>query len=159
MKKICLFLCGFSVLICFSQNEYELRESQLRRLKTGLDYIERYADSLNKFACNGCKVLPEFFYQYDFDKKNGHLIPSGLHSSVSLRKLIIDKIENESLLNAVVKNRNKNLRKRTKLPKNNYLGYVPIPFQEYSMKDLVKFRLQELMNEENMGKKATNYPD
>ena len=35
---------------------------------------------------------------------------------------------------------------------------VIIPFQEYSTYILVKYRLQELWNEDSMGKDAINYP-
>lgn len=159
MKNFLILFFGLFVSICFSQNTYELKEFELEELKRGLNYVQKYADSLNNFECDRCKVLPDFFYEHDFDRKSGYKISTALHSSVSIRKLIIDKIDNEPLLNAVLRAKDKRLRKRTKLPRKHYMGYVPIPFQEYSMLELVKYRLQELMNEKNMGKRASNYPN
>lgn len=157
MKKLLILFFGLSVSFCVSQNPYKLNQSQLRRLNNGIDNIQKYADSLNSFECANCKVLPDFFYNFNFDRENNSNW-IGLHTSLSSRKLIIDKIDNESLLRAVLRSKDKRLRKRTKLPKKYYSGYVTIPFQEYSTLDLVKYRLLELENEENMGKKATNYP-
>ena len=159
MRQYLVLFFGLFVSICFSQNSYELREDQLRTLKKGLDYVQKYADSLNNFECNNCKILPDFFYDYNFDKKNGYRVSSGLHSSVSIRKLIIDKINNESLLNAVLRTKDRRLKKRHKIPKRRAYTYVITPYQEYSTYKLVKFRLQELMNERNMGKRASNYPN
>ena len=72
--------------------------------------------------------------------------------------MIIDRLTNIPILEAVLKDRDRRLRKKKKVPKKSYLGHVVIPFQEYSTYELVKYRLQELMNERNMGKGASNYP-
>jgi hypothetical protein len=90
--------------------------------------------------------------------KNGYRMSISMHASVSIRKLIIDRITNKKLLNAVLINKDKRLRKSTKIPKKSYMGHFVIPYQEYSTCELVKYRLQELMNGESMGKQATNYP-
>jgi hypothetical protein len=71
--------------------------------------------------------------------------------------LIIDRITNTPLLEAFLRDKDRRLNKKKKVPKKTYMGHVVIPFQEYSTYELVKYRLQELMNEEIMGKGASNY--
>lgn len=83
---------------------------------------------------------------------------TSLHSNISLRKLIIDKIVNKKLLYAVLKSKDRRLRVHTKIPKKQYLGHINTPFQEYSTYTLVKWRLQELWNEDNIDMGASNYP-
>lgn len=157
-KSIIVFFC-LSYSICFSQGKiYKLRDSQLRALHRGIEYVQKYSDSLNAYPSNKCKELPSFFYEYDFDINQGYRLSTGMHNSVSIRKLIIDKIVNVKLLYAVLRSRDKRLRKSTKIPRKQYMGDVIIPLQEYSTYKLVKYRIQELENEENMGKKASNYP-
>jgi hypothetical protein len=72
MKKILLIIFVLSFTICFSQNlykPYKLSQIQLMSINEGLDYVQKYADSLNAFKCYGCKIIPDFFYDFDFDKK------------------------------------------------------------------------------------------
>ncbi len=164
MKKLLALLFGLSVSVCFTQNTWKLREDQLITLKEGFIYVQEYADSLNSFECNNCKVLPDFFYNYNFDRENSYRVSKGLHSSPSIRKLIIDKINNEPLLKAVIASKDRRLKKRHKIPKGRVKGrflnyYIITPFQEYSTYKLVEFRLEELMNERDIGKGASNYPD
>jgi nucleoside permease NupC len=157
MKNYIILVFFLSVNYCFSQSLYKLRDVQMFKIKSGIEYVKKYSDSLNAVSTYG-KKKTNFFYQSNFDRKNGHRFYLNLHSSVSLRKLIIGRITNIKLLEAVLRDKNKFLKKKTKTPKKMYMGHVIIPFQEYSTYELVKYRLQELMNEKNMGKEASNYP-
>jgi hypothetical protein len=50
MKKILLIIFVLSFTICFSQNlykPYKLSQIQLMSINEGLDYVQKYADSLN----------------------------------------------------------------------------------------------------------------
>lgn len=104
-------------------------------------------------------LYPVFFYEYDFDKKHGrHLSPHAFHGYVSIRKFIIDNINNIDLLYAVRRSKDKRLKKSNKIPRKIYRNTVIIHFQEYSTYELVKYRIEELRNEEERGLGASNYP-
>ncbi|MFK5890124.1 MAG: hypothetical protein QM486_05275 [Flavobacteriaceae bacterium] len=158
MRKTFIIIFSFGFFLSFSQNTYELRKDEVKRRIRGLKFVNRMVDSLNSYSCNNCKELPRFFYETNFDRKNSWIMSTSLHSYISLRKLIIDKIVNKKLLYAVLRSKDKRLRKSTKIPKKSYLGHINTPFQEYSTYSLVKFRLQELWNEDNIGMSASNYP-
>jgi hypothetical protein len=158
MKPVLFIFFYLSISLCFAQkNTFKLRDDQLRDIKKRTVFVNKYADSLNTYSCDNCKILPSFFYESNFDKKNTVNWLS-MHLGVSLRKLIVDKITNSGLLKAVLKSKDKRLKKRTKIPKKIKLGDIVLPFQEYSTYDLVKYRLQELLNDDFLGKGASNYP-
>ncbi len=158
MKSVLFIFLSLSVSLCHAQqNSFKLNDDQLRDIKKRIGFVNKYADSLNSYSCGNCKNIPPFFYEYDFDKKNTSNWLS-MHLGISLRKIIIDKITNTNLLKAVIKSKDKRLKKRTKIPKKLKLGDIVLPFQEYSTYDLVKYRLQELLNETYLGKGASNYP-
>jgi len=144
--------------VSFSQNTYKLRNNQVKERLRGLKFVKKMADSLNAYSCSDCKQLPNFFYDANFDRENNWRMSTSLHSNISLRKLIIDKIVNKKLLYAVLKSKDRRLRVHTKIPKKQYLGHINTPFQEYSTYTLVKWRLQELWNEDNIDMGASNYP-
>jgi hypothetical protein len=156
MKKYIVWLFCLSMGYCFAQNPYKLREDQLRRIENREIYVNNYVDSLNSYNYLQLKKIPRFFYISNIDRQSSLWI--GLHQGISLRKLIIDRITNIPLLEAVLKDKDRRLRKKTKVPKKHYIGHVVIPFQEYSTYELVQYRLQELINEDIMGKGASNYP-
>ena len=159
MKTIVfVFFCIGIVSGSYSQEkEFELRENQIRAIEKRNDFVARYADSLNAFVYKKGIELPDFFYNYNFDKEN-RIGWIGLHTPISLRKLIIDKVTNVNLLEGVLFSNDKRTKKRFKIPKRQYMGDIFIPFQEYSTYDLVKYRLEEIANENNAGKRASNFP-
>lgn len=113
-------------------------------------FVKSYADSLNQFNLNKKSKIPHFFLRYNFDNENSNF-KTHMHDETSFRKLIIDKINNTELLRAVLKSKNKQLKKTVPLPKNSIYGIKA--FQEYSTYELVKYRLEELINEYSSGKK------
>lgn len=60
-------------------------------------FIKKYVDSLNSYNSNDCK-LPEFFKMNKFDQKLTGQFLIGSHANISLRKLIIDQIDNYTIL-------------------------------------------------------------
>lgn len=159
MKKIIPLTVFLFTSICFSQQDSirPLGELSIIKIKERREFVNEYVKRLNSYSYEKNKKIPEFFYKYHFDIENKRNWLNR-HTATSLRKLIIDKINNVELLENVLKSRNRFIRKCKRVPKNPRNYEVIIPYQEYSTYDLVKLRLQQIINDQNMGKRASNYP-
>lgn len=158
MKKLLYIIIYLSFSICFSQQD-SIRpagKAMLIKIKNRKEFVTEYVKKLNSYNKN--EKIPTFFYEYNFDDKNKRYWVSR-HSAISLRKLIIEKIDNKDLLKAVLKSKDRLIKKRKR--KKRERGYFVVfnnPFQEYSNYDLVKLRLEEIWNDDSMGKNVPNYP-
>ncbi|MFK7750391.1 MAG: hypothetical protein AB8B65_18510 [Kordia sp.] len=159
MKHAFLILISLFVIAeVYSQNDSikPLGDRTIEVINRRTQFIQKYADSLNSYKPNNNK-LPCFFYRSNFDRENSELLTS-VHDGTSLRKLIIDRVINIELLISVVESNSNKIKKKPKKAKNAS-PYGIIRFQDYSIYELAKYRLEELLNEYDMGKKAPNYPD
>lgn len=130
----------------------ESRDQKIARLIIERDlYVKKYIDSLNNYKVNKNCELPSFFVNPNFDKDFGNQFMLSMHRRVSLRKLIIDKLENYELMWCVVKSNDKRLKEKyTGRSKRFYLDYSKIPFEQYSTFELVDMRLDELENNKSL---------
>ncbi|PHR72565.1 MAG: hypothetical protein COA67_04775 [Lutibacter sp.] len=158
MKKLLYITLILFYTISFSQQDSirPFGKVGLNKTKERKEFVTEFVKKLNSFNEN--EKIPSFFYEHDFDDKNKKYWVSR-HSAISLRKLIIEKIDNVTLLKAVLKSKSRRIKKKKR--KKRERGYFVVfnsPFQEYSNYDLVKFRLEEIWNDGSMGKNAPNYP-
>lgn len=158
-KSLIFIFLLFIAFNCFSQKDSirPLGENEFINIEKRNKIIEDYVNQLNSFSYNDDEKIPAFFYEYDFDliNKRGWI---NRHTAISLRKLIIDKINNIELLEAVLEIKSTLIKKNKNIPKEPKNYEIIIPYQEYSTYKLVKLRLQEILNNKNMGKSASNYP-
>ena len=134
---------------CYSQRF----EWQYDKMKERDGYVIKMADSLNSMNVEygKCTNVPVFFTDSDFDRTIGNKYWLSSHASISLRKLIIDKIDNRALLDCVLKSNNKELHIKLEIPDRTNLYQGSIPYQHFSTYDLVSLRIEELENVKRMG--------
>jgi len=144
---------------CFSQQEsvVPLSEYAISKIKKRNEFVKKYADSLNKFKYHDGYKIPDFFFEYDFDYQYHGPFKINIEDATSFRKLIIDKIDNIALLRVVVESKDKRLFKTVKHKHSMHNLFGITPFIDYSTHELVKYRLEELINDPHSGK--PNYPD
>lgn len=127
-------------------------ETKNQKIEERKAFVKKYVDSLNTYKVNDKCELPNFFITADFDQKYGGQFMLGMHGRISLRKLIIDELNNYELMWCVMKSEDKRLRKKyTGRPKRFYLDYSKIPFEQFSTYELVDLRLDELENAKSLG--------
>ena len=111
--------------------------------------ISRYADSLN--LIQGAKQLPHFLNDYLLDWEWRGLWRDCLSNDgyVSFRKIIIDRISREDVLEWIIKMKNPKFDKlyepsklKAELPTNPYNDFPDLPFMSYSIRTLAKDRLE-----------------
>jgi|GEM_PF-4142246 len=164
MKNYWLFLLlimltGISIgqdnetIVSYGKDE-SISERTDRIIKEREVFISKYVDSLNAFKNNAECSLPYFFTCKNFDQKHGSYYWITMHSPISMRKLIIDKIENYDLL-WCVENSN-DPRVTSKDTSKVRCLYCKIPFDQFSNKDLVTIRLEQLLHEKSLNSKTKN---
>ena len=99
-------------------------------------FISEYSDSLNNYTSNA--ALPEFLKNYYFDYDHVGLF-SPVHAPMSLRKLILDKVNNCEVLIAILSEENSIYNK-----KPGKRGGIKADLSELSFADLAKVRQAEL---------------
>ncbi len=146
MKKIIFILLTAIFSVGYSQQDSvkPLKDHSLKILEKREAFINKYSDSLNKYNIDGKNEIPVFFFEYNFDREHGEYLIS-INDETSFRKLIIDKIDNVQLLRAVLLYKDKRLKKTIKIPKKTIYGIKP--FQRYSTYELVRYRVEELINQ------------
>jgi len=126
--------------IGYSQEQKEHKKSIIEQRE---EFISKTADSLNHIAVSENFKIPNLFLNPEFDFEIGQKFWTSGHSAISIRKLIIDKINNMSLIDFILQSKDKRLFKTTKQPEGLYLD---IPFRKYSTFEIVKFRREEVLN-------------
>jgi hypothetical protein len=112
--------------------------------------IDATASALNNYDFDDCKEIPVFFKEYDFDIKVGSKYWVSRQSAVSLRKLILGKVDNYQLHQCILNSNDVNIRKRN-IADNDILNeHYKIHFQQYSTYELVKLRVEEIENNRRM---------
>jgi len=116
--------------------------------------MNRYADSLN--LANNKDQLPSFLNDYLLDWKWRNLWQRSLESKeglISYRKLIIDRVCRQDVLEWIIMSKNKNYDKtyepsklESELEPNIYNEFPDLPFMKYSIRSLAKMRLNEIKN-------------
>jgi hypothetical protein len=102
-------------------------------------FVLVYADSLNKVVLKD-SIIPNFLYENNFDLKP--LYWESMHTPISLRYLILQKVKSLDVLNFIIDNSDKE--KLKILPQTD----SPLPFRKYSFYDLIVYRLNELRTKE-----------
>ena len=150
MKKVIFILFSLMITNSYSQQGSikPLKDSALKIIEKRTDFIDKYSDSLNEYNFEKEKKIPAFFLKYNFDRENSEYLTS-MNDETSFRKLIIDKVDNIQLLRAVLLCKDRRLKKTIKLPKNTIYGIKA--FQGYSTYELVKYRVEELINKYHSG--------
>lgn len=115
--------------------------------------INRFADSLN--FIHSRKHLPVFLQDYLIDWRNRRHLSRCMKSNpdevLSFRKAIIDRIVSKRALKWIIRSKNKSY-DRTYEPsiesekalREILEDFPPIPFMEYSIRDLAKMRLKTI---------------
>ena len=144
-KAIILLLISFIAIDSFSQEGTTARERYVKmQIELRDSFVEKVSDSLNLINIQESKEIPYFFTEPDYDRKfaNNKIEPN---SKYSVRKLILDRIFNISLLYLVVdETKDSTVVKIKEVPKGNY--YISRPFEDVSTLDLVKNRIWQLQN-------------
>jgi hypothetical protein len=147
-------IIGQDSIVVSAQKTDLKTERRNQKIEERKAFVKKYVDLLNIYKVNEDCELPNFFTTTDFDKKYGGQFMLGMHGRVSLRKLIIDELNNYELMWCVMNNKDKSLRKKyTGRPKRFYLDYSKIPFEQFSTYELVDLRLDELENAKSLGNK------
>ena len=158
MKNLLLIFCILISNHSFSQDTITVsgtkldwrKERQQKKIIDRDNFITKYVDSINSYENKvNCK-LPYFFTCENFDQKHGSKFWIGMHSSISLRKLIIERIKNYDVLWCAEKSEDPRI--RIKDTSKIRCLYCKIPFDQFSTKELVSLRLDELMNENHLKK-------
>lgn len=108
--------------------------------------IDSIAVSLNNYTIEDCIEVPAFFKDYDFDISVGSRYWMSNQSAVSLRKVILEKVENLDLLKCVLNLNDVKISQISSNDVDSSNNPLKIPFQEYSTIELVKFRVEEIEN-------------
>lgn len=141
---IIFLLIGFE---SFSQDTISIKLSDLKgNMDFSLEkrrnlFISNLADSLNNYKEG---KLPFFLSIYDFDYLNSSFWDSN-HQPNCIRKMILEKVYNQKSLYAILKSKNKNYKKTSKLLLQ-YFTPTKIPYQDISNWHLAKEQLKKLHN-------------
>jgi hypothetical protein len=103
-------------------------------------FVLLYADSLNKCVIKD-NIIPCFLYDSNFDLNL--LYWAGMHKPISLRYLVLQKVQSTEVLDFIIERANTN--KLKTYPSTD----SPLPFRKYSFYDLIIYRLSELRTIEN----------
>jgi hypothetical protein len=158
MKNFILFIffasishTGFSqdTVVIVGKKKNWRAEQRAEKILNRDKFVQQYSDSLNSYKSNNC-TLPYFFTCDNFDQKFRGQFILGMHSPISLRKLIIDGINNYEILWCV--NDSQDPRVHVKDTSKIRCLHCKIPFDQFSNHELVNFRLDEIMNEKHLGR-------
>jgi hypothetical protein len=103
-------------------------------------FVFLHSDSLNKCITKD-SVIPYFLYDNDFDLKPLYWVV--MHKPISLRYLILQKVQSTKVLEFIIENADTS--KLKTYPNTD----SPLPFRKYSFYDLIIYRLNELRTIEN----------
>ena len=143
---------GQDSIVVYGQKTDLQIERRNQKIKERKAFVKKYVDSLNSYQVNDKCELPNFFITTDFDQKYGGQFMLSMHGRISLRKLIIDELDNYELMWCVMKSKDKRLQKKYNgRAKRFYLDYSKIPFEQFSTYELVDLRLDELENVKSLG--------
>jgi hypothetical protein len=141
---------GQNPIVVNAPNIGNSNEKINRRIKEREAFIKSYVDSLNTYKNREKCELPYFFISENFDQKYGGKFLLSMHSPISLRKLIIDRIDNYEILWCV--NDSSDPRVRLKDTSKTRCLHCKIPFDQFSTQELVCLRLDELMNKKHLNR-------
>jgi hypothetical protein len=140
-------LTAFALIIiscqCYSQKQPKLPVPFFRDIDK---YISVRADSLNTLFKKDT-VLPTFIFDRNLDLQLSYSV--GSHNYNSLRYLILQRVVGSDVLDYLSYLKEERL---FALPDTD----SPLPFRKYSMHDLIKYRLNELVAKENYQKFKRN---
>lgn len=144
-----IFICLFSTK-CRSQEK--LASDVSLNCLMGVDAaLNRYVDSLNLISSP--KDLPHFLDDYLLDWEWRNLWQDCLNKDghISFRKVIIDRVAREDVLEWIIDQSNPGFDKvyvpnklKSELNLNIYNEFPSLPFMEYSFRKLAKLRLEEI---------------
>jgi hypothetical protein len=106
-------------------------------------YIKMCSDSLNSIATT--KIIPHFLYNPCLDYQKGYWI--NLHTPISLRKMIVDRVNNKQSLEYVLQLQVFELTQycsRRSETDTIGLNYYTVPYIEKNFEQLLKERYNEI---------------
>ena len=143
-----IFPVLFFLLQCKNKSEftYKIPDSYIEQLQKDIsgnevkslsmyERIDIYADSINNVK--NIQELPAFIFDSNLDVKYGM---EDLHKNISIRKMVIDSIDNPEILKMIINSGNPSLKKTIDTTKYHYR----IPEMNKSTYQLVKERLMLL---------------
>lgn len=108
------------------------------RVKERQEKINSFADSINRYAE---KELPSFLFDECFDLQSS--LWEGLHSPVSLRWKVLEKVNNREVLRTILNTNDKRLKKKCAYNKGSQPEII-IPMIEKSFYQLIRKRYKQL---------------
>lgn len=143
MKLILLFILLFNGLFSIAQrsNDTIIVVSvglSIDKVKERQEKINAFADSLNSYAEG---ALPNFLFDECFDLQRS--LWEGLHSPVSLRWKILEKVINKEALKRVLATNDERLKRKCKYDKGSNPEII-IPMIEKSFCQLLRKRYKQL---------------
>ncbi len=136
MKRIAFFflitvLCSCTV----SRNKSIMSDDTAR-------YLKKCSDSINRISIT--KVVPQFIYFSCLDYQKQYW--PNLHQAISLRKLIIEEVDNVESIRYVLNLNDSKIREICDRKANDTIGlnYYNVPLINQSFEQLLKSRLEEL---------------
>jgi hypothetical protein len=103
-------------------------------------FVFLYSDSLNRCLMKD-SIIPYFIYENNFDLKPLYWV--GMHKPISLRYLVLQKVQSTKVLEFIIENADTG--KLKTYPNTD----SPLPFRKYSFYDLIIYRISELRTIEN----------
>ncbi|GAA3968853.1 hypothetical protein [Mucilaginibacter dorajii] len=146
IKMLLFFIVIFKVQLLFAQ---EVKDTtQKVTVKVGLkvdlikqrhDKINAYADSINSYISG---KLPDFLFDECFDWQKSFW--PDLHSAVSVRWEILEKVHNQRALKAILNTRNKKLKRICDHKSDKVYPYLSVPMIEKSFYQLIQRRYKQI---------------
>jgi hypothetical protein len=113
---------------------YRLDADSLRKIQ-----FQLYVDSLNNYHKGS---LPKYLFDVCFDLQAG-LWKGGLHSPMSIRWSVLEKVNNKKVLNYILSLNDKRLKRKCNYMATPYPN-LTIPMIDKSFYDLIKMRYEQI---------------
>jgi hypothetical protein len=134
---ILIFSTGFS--IAQQKNDsVVIVNVGINRVKERQDRVNVFADSLNNYTGG---QLPDFIFDECFDLQRD--LWENLHSPVSLRWKVLEKVTNKKSLKIILDNHEKRLHKKCSFDKESNPAII-IPMIKKSFRQLIRKRYKQL---------------
>ena len=151
LKYTPLIYIALFVNIALGQNSNDTIYGEWTSVNTNINqsrynFLKPYIDSLN-FLEND-EPLPYFLNNFDFDQKQFPFTWCiACDDIVSIRKCLLDSVSNVNTLNRILESGNPFYQSKY-IPYLARFGYENLPYEDYTLKELVKLRIDEISKKE-----------
>jgi len=142
MKLFPFLILLFSVQFSFAQKYADseiIVNTSIDLVKARHEEINIFADSLNNYKRGR---LPRFLFDECFDLQAG--LWEGLHSPVSLRWIVLEKVNNKQALKKILESHDKRLKNKCNYNSQGTYPELVIPLLEKSFYQLIQERYDQL---------------